>query len=100
MRYREAGRNRSRVVGTKADAKLFDAEITRHKRMGDLSTLDSGKQTLAAFAEQTWWPLYVRPTLARSTRELRRDVGPAHRRAARRLPAARDHGPARAPLPG
>ena len=42
MRYREAGRNRSRVVGTKADAKLFDAEITRHKRMGDLSTLDSG----------------------------------------------------------
>ena len=69
VRWREAGRNRAKVVGSKADAKLFDAEITRRQRMGDLAALDAGKMTLATFAEQTWWPQHVRPNLERSTRE-------------------------------
>jgi integrase len=68
VRWREAGRNRAKTIGSKADAKLFDAEITRRQRMGDLAALDSGKQTLEQFAEQTWWPLHVQPNLARATR--------------------------------
>ena len=69
VRWREAGRNRAKVVGTKADARLFDAEVTRRQRMGELSTLDAGKVTLDAFARETWWPQHVRPNLERSTRE-------------------------------
>lgn len=82
MRWREAGRNRSKVIGTKADARLFDADLTRRARMGELSALDSGKVTLGIFAEETWWPMFVRPNLARQTRESYagvwdRHIGPA-----------------------
>ena len=82
VRWREAGKNRAKVIGTKRDAALFDAEITRRQRMGELATIDSGKVTLEAFARETWWPLYVRPNLARSTREnyagtWDRHIGPA-----------------------
>jgi integrase len=69
VRWREGGRNRAKTCGTKADAKLFEAEITKRRRMGDLASLDSGKQTLQEFAESVWWPQYVRPHLERSTRE-------------------------------
>lgn len=69
VRWREAGRNRAKTCGTKADARLFEAEVTRRRRMGDLATLDSGKQTLQEFAETVWWPQHVRPHLERSTRE-------------------------------
>lgn len=69
MRWREAGRNRSKVIGTKRDAKLFDAEITRRARMGELSAIDAGKQTLGDFAKDDWWPRYVAPNLARMTRQ-------------------------------
>ena len=82
VRWREAGRNRARVIGTKADARLFEAEVTRRQRMGDLATLDAGKMTLAKFAAETWWPMHVRPNLERSTRESYagtwdRHIGPA-----------------------
>jgi integrase len=66
VRWREGGRNRSRVLGRKRDAEAFQAEIRRRKRTGDLAILDSGRQTLAEFA-QDWWRLYARPNLARST---------------------------------
>ena len=69
MRWREAGKNRAHVCGSKADARLFDAEITRRQRMGDLATLDAGKVTLATFARETWWPQHVHPNLERATRE-------------------------------
>lgn len=69
VRWREAGKNRARVIGSKADAKLFDAEVTRRQRMGDLAALDQSKQTLGTFAEETWWPQHVHPNLERATRE-------------------------------
>jgi integrase len=66
VRWRQGGRNRSKVLGRKRDAEAFDAEITRRKRTGDLAQLDSGKESLSDFGEE-WWRLYAEPNLARST---------------------------------
>src|SRR4051794_33943111 len=55
VRWRDArGRNRSRVVGRKKDAEAFDAEIKRRKRIGDLATLDAGRETLDEYVTGTW----------------------------------------------
>lgn len=70
VRWRDPnGENRAHVVGSKADAVAYDAEIKRRKRLGDLASLDAGKQTLADFAGE-WWELYAKTHLARSTQEL------------------------------
>ena len=70
VRWREGSKNRARVIGTKADARLFEADIVRRQRLGELSALDAGKQSrFQTFARETWWPNYVRPNLARLTRE-------------------------------
>jgi integrase len=66
VRWREAGRNRSKVLGRKADAMAFDAEIRRRKRTGELGLLEASRQTLDAFAAE-WMEVYARPNLARST---------------------------------
>jgi ribosomal protein L15E len=34
VRWRQGGRNRSKVLGRKRDADAFDAELTRRKRTG------------------------------------------------------------------
>jgi integrase len=68
VRWRENGRNRSKVLGRKRDAEAFDAEVRRRKRTGELSELDAGKQTLAEFAEE-WWRVHVQPNLAASTKK-------------------------------
>jgi Phage integrase, N-terminal SAM-like domain len=64
VRWREGGRERSRVVGRKRDAEALDAELRRRRRLG---TLDAGADTLADFAER-WWRLHAAPKLAPSTR--------------------------------
>ena len=66
VRWRQAGRNRSKVLGRKRDAEAFDAEIVRRKRSGELARLDAGKEPLAEFGEE-WWRLHAEPNLARST---------------------------------
>ncbi len=66
VRWHQAGRNRSKVLGRKRDAEAFDAELRRRKRTGELAGLDAGKQSLADFGEE-WWRLYAEPNLARST---------------------------------
>jgi hypothetical protein len=66
VRWRQAGRNRSKVLGRKRDADAFDAEIVRRKRTGELAHLDAGKEPLADFGEE-WWRLHAEPNLARST---------------------------------
>jgi hypothetical protein len=66
VRWRQAGRNRSKVLGRKRDAEAFDAELRRRKRVGDLAVLDSGKETLAEFGAE-WWRLYAEPNLAPTT---------------------------------
>jgi len=66
VRWRQGGRNRSKVLGRKRDAEAFEAEIVRRKRTGELAQLDAGKESLAGFGEE-WWRLYAEPNLARST---------------------------------
>jgi hypothetical protein len=67
VRWRDSdGRARSRVIGRKADAEHFDAEITRRKRMGELARVDQGKQTLGEFVV-VWFRDYAEPNLAPST---------------------------------
>jgi integrase len=66
VRWRQGGRNRSKVLGRKRDAEAFDAELVRRKRTGELAQLDAGKELLSDFAEE-WWRLYAEPNLARST---------------------------------
>lgn len=69
VRWRQAGRNRSKVLGRKRDAEAFDAELRRRKRTGELAQLDAGEEPLAEFGEE-WWALHAEPNLARSTLSL------------------------------
>lgn len=63
VRWRQAGQNRSKVLGRKRDAEAFDAELRRRKRTGEIAQLDAGKETLAEFGAE-WWRLYAEPNLA------------------------------------
>jgi integrase len=56
VRWREDGRARARTFTTAADAKLWDAEVTRRKRLGTLAVLDSGSRTLDEFVTDSWGP--------------------------------------------
>lgn len=66
VRWRQAGRNRSKVLGRKRDAEAFDAEVRRRRRIGELALMDAGQETLAEFGEE-WWRLYAEPNLAKTT---------------------------------
>ncbi len=68
VRWRENGQPRSRVMGSKRDAELFEADITRRKRLGQLAQIDAGRQTVAEFARE-WWRVHVIPNLSPRTRE-------------------------------
>jgi integrase len=66
VRWREGDRNRARTFDRKSDALAFEAEIRRAKRVGDLPSLDAGRETLQEFAEE-WWQLHAAPDLAPTT---------------------------------
>ena len=68
VRWRENGQPHSRVMGSKRDAELFEGEIKRRKRLGQLAQIDAGRQTLAEFARE-WWRTHAEPNLAARTRE-------------------------------
>ncbi|MGH2946051.1 MAG: tyrosine-type recombinase/integrase [Solirubrobacteraceae bacterium] len=68
VRYRDAGRNRSRTFDRKRDAEHFDAEVTRRRQLGGLAALDAGRQTLDEFVTAVWAPTYA-VTLAAKTRQ-------------------------------
>jgi integrase len=68
VRWRETGQPRSRVMGSKRDAELFEADITRRKRLGQLAQIDAGRQTVSEFARE-WWRIHAEPNLATRTRE-------------------------------
>lgn len=78
VRWRdETGHNRAKVLGRKADAIAFDAEVRRLKRTGELAISDKAQATLAEFVEQ-WWRNHVVPNLAESTRDSYRALWSAH----------------------
>jgi integrase len=68
VRWRQNGRNRAKTFSTHKDARSFDGDVHRRKRLDDLAALDAGKETLAEFARE-WWELHAE-TLARSTQEV------------------------------
>jgi integrase len=68
VRWRENGQPHSRVMGSKRDAELFEADITRRKRVGQLAQLDAGRQTVAEFARE-YWRIHAEPNLSARTRE-------------------------------
>ena len=77
VRWRQGGRNRSKVLGRRRDAEAFDAELRRKKRTGELAALDAGKETLAEFGEE-WWRLYAEPNLAAMTLQVYAVLWDAH----------------------
>jgi len=69
VRWRDAGRGstrRSRTFKRKEDAKVFEAEITRRRSLGELAYLEASRRTLADLAGE-WWELYAKPNLAHNT---------------------------------
>jgi len=58
VRWREAGRDRSRTVSRRREAEHLDAEIKRLRRLGPLAALDAGSVTLSDFAHQ-WWDAHA-----------------------------------------
>jgi len=67
VRWRDGGRNRSKIIGRKRDAEAFDAEVRRRRRMGELAMADQGKVTLADFSAE-WWRVYAVAHLTPRTR--------------------------------
>jgi integrase len=78
VRWRDdLGRERSRVLGRKAHAQAFDAEVTRGKRIGSLPMLDAGQETLGEFVER-WWALYAVTHLSENTKRTYTTLWDAH----------------------
>jgi integrase len=69
VRWREAGRNRSKVVGRKRDAEAFDAEIRRRQRLGELALMERGTESLADFVQE-WYAKYALTNLEPKTIDL------------------------------
>lgn len=77
VRWRQAGQNRSKVIGRKRDAEAFDAELRRRRRMGELGLMDAGRETLADFGQE-WWKLYAEPNLAPATLQVYASLWDCH----------------------
>lgn len=77
VRWRQAGSNRSKVLGRKRDAEAFDAEVRRRRRTGELALMDAGRETLAEFGEE-WWRLYAEPNLAKTTLQVYASMWDVH----------------------
>lgn len=56
VRWREDGKQRARSFTTMRDARTWEAEVIRRKRLGTLHVLDAGQQTLDAFVAERWAP--------------------------------------------
>jgi integrase len=78
VRWREgSGTQRSRTFDRKRDARDFDADLRRRRRLGELDLLDAGRDTLDSFAAE-WWRLHAEANLERSTRESYADLYDRH----------------------
>jgi integrase len=60
VRWRDAsGRQRSRVFDRKRDAAIFEAEVKRRARLGDLAAMDAGREVLDDYVTKTWGPSHA-----------------------------------------
>lgn len=69
VRWQDGDRWRSRTFDLKRDALMFDSELRRHRRLGSLSTLDAGTESLDQYVSGVWAPTYAMG-LAAKTRAL------------------------------
>jgi integrase len=69
VRWRDHTGRPQKTFKHKRDALLFDAEITRRKRLGTLAQLDAGSETLDEYVADVWIPIHV-ATLADKTASL------------------------------
>lgn len=69
VKWREGGRQRSRMFDRSGDAEAFELEIDRRKQLGPLAgTVMVSRMTLAEFMTEEWWPRYAIPNLDPETR--------------------------------
>ena len=68
VRWQEGDRWRSRTFSTKRDALLFDGDLRRKRRLGELARLDAGTESLDTYVAGTW-ALTHAPLLAPVTRQ-------------------------------
>jgi hypothetical protein len=69
VRWQEGDRWRSRTFQRKGDALLFDGELRRRRRLGELARLDAGTESLDTYVTDIWAPTYA-ALLAPKTRSL------------------------------
>ena len=69
VRYREGGKNRGRTFDTREDAKAFEAEQTRRRRLGAHAPAEASSMLLTDFLEH--WMLTSGPTWAAKTQGTR-----------------------------
>ena len=89
VRWRKAGRMRSKSFRRKRDAERFDLTDKDAKQTGTLAALDGGRETLDDYVEHTWTPIYATPLAPARRRRSTPSVRRAPLAGARRLPAAR-----------
>jgi hypothetical protein len=69
VRWREGGRQRSRLFDRKGDARAFERDLDRRRQLGALALgVIHSKITLAEFVAEDWWPRHAIPNLAEDTR--------------------------------
>jgi integrase len=69
VRWREGGRQPSRLFARKGDARAFELELERRKQLGALAAgVIQSKMTVAEFVAEDWWPRHAIPNLAADTR--------------------------------
>ncbi|MGO8905636.1 MAG: hypothetical protein ACLQMH_08445, partial [Solirubrobacteraceae bacterium] len=62
VRWREGGRQRSRLFAKKGDAEAFELDVKRRRALGPLAAgVIQSRMTLAEFVREEWWPRYAVP---------------------------------------
>lgn len=59
VRWQDGDRWRSRTFEHKRDALLFDGDLRRRRRLGTLTSLDAGTESLDAYVVESWTPTYA-----------------------------------------
>jgi len=79
VRWREGGRQRSRLFAKKGDAEAFELDVKRRRALGPLAAgVIQSRMTLAEFVREEWWPRYAVPNLKASTRRRYLEVWGTH----------------------
>lgn len=69
VRWKEGQTWGSRTFDREADAKAFDADLVRRKRLGTLAQLDAGRETLDDYVAGVWVPTFAAVLAARTRRD-------------------------------